>query len=155
MNGDQNIKNTVKILTNKINDIQIKKLASYVAEASEKIGAQVEKTQYNIICQNSGVTLNNLKEYSQYKNEGKNELQQKLEIKSNIYAKINFAKYLYEKVASKFKILFKEKIEQIIEEDNEIDNLIKNLNNNISEDITQKIDNLIVEIKKYQDGDIE
>ena len=155
MNGDQNIKNAVKILTNKINDIQIKQLALFAAEASEKIGAQVEKTQYNIICQNSGVTLNNLKEYSQYKNEGKNELQKKLEIKSNIYAKINFAKYLYEKAASKFKILFKESIEQIIEEDNEINYLIKNLNNNISEDITNKIDKLIEELKKYQDGEID
>ena len=41
--------------------------------------------------------MNNLKEYSQYKNEGKNDLQKKLEEKSNKYAKINFAEIVYQK----------------------------------------------------------
>ena len=35
----------------------------------------------------------------------------------------------------------------------EINELVKGLNNNISEDITSKIDNLIEEIKKYQEGE--
>ena len=150
LNGDQNIKNCVTILTNKINDIQQKQLSNFSDEASEKIGAQVEKAQYNIICQNSGVEMNNLKEYSQYKNEGKNDLQKKLEKKSNKYAKINFAEIVYQKAASKFKILFKECIDEIIEEENEINELIKNLNRNISEEITNKIDGLIDRLREYQ-----
>ena len=150
LNGDQNIKNCVTILTNKINDIQQKQLSKFSDEASEKIGAQVEKAQYNIICQNSGVEMNNLKEYSQYKNEGKNDLQKKLEKKSNKYAKINFAEIVYQKAASKFKILFKECIDEIIEEENEINELIKNLNRNISEEITNKIDGLIDRLREYQ-----
>ena len=150
LNGDQNIKNCVTILTNKINDIQQKQLSKFSEEASEKIGAQVEKAQYNIICQNSGVEMNNLKEYSQYKNEGKNDLQKKLEKKSNKYAKINFAEIVYQKTASKFKILFKECIDEIIEEENEINELIKNLNSNISEEITNKIDGLIDRLREYQ-----
>ena len=155
MNGNKYLENTVKILTNKLNDIQIKKLSEYAAEVSEKIGEEVEKTQYKVISQNSGVKLNNLKEYSEYKNEGKNELQQKLKEKSNIYSKLNFSKKLYEKTASKFKILFKESISEIIEEENEINDLIKSLNCNISQEITNKIDNLINEIKEYQNGDLD
>lgn len=99
--------------------------------------------------------LNNLKEYDQYKKEGKEELKKKLEIKSNLYAIKNFAKKLYEKSASIFKKLFKESIEFIIENEKVIDDLIQEKYNNISENITNKIDGLIDEIKLYQNGDIE
>ena len=43
----------------------------------------------------------------------------------------------------------------IIENEKEINDLIKEKNNNISEEITSKIDNLIKEIKLYQNGDID
>ena len=82
-------------------------------------------------------------------------IQKKLEKKSIKYSKINFAKIIYEKAALKFKVLFKEAIGEIIENEKEINDLILNLNNNISEDITNKIDNLIEEIKSYQEGEID
>jgi hypothetical protein len=67
----------------------------------------------------------------------------------------NFAKKLYEKSTSKFKILFKESLIAIIDNEKEIDDLIKEKNNNISEEITNKIDDLINEIKLYQNGEID
>ena len=154
-NSEKIIKTNVKILTDKIIDIQKKNLENFASEASEKVGTQIDKTQYNVICQNSGVILNNLKEYDQYKKEGKEELKKKLEMKSNLYAIKNFAKKLYEKSASIFKKLFKESIEYIIENEKVIDDLIQEKYNNISENITNKIDGLIDEIKLYQNGELE
>ena len=154
-NSEEIIKTTVKILTEKINSIQKKNLENFVSDASEKIGTQIDKTQYNVICQNSGVVLNTLKDYDQYKKEGKDELKKKLEQKSNFYSLQNFAKKVYEKSATIFKKLFRESIEYIIENEKEIDDLIKEKNNNISENITNKIDELINEIKLYQNGEIE
>ena len=153
--AEGNIKSTVNILIDKINDIQKKNLEEFASEASEKIGSQIDKTQYNVICQNSGVSLNNLKEYGQYKKEGKDELQKVLQKASNLYARKNFAKKLYEESALKFKILFKENIEYIIENEKRINDLIMELNNDISEDITNKIDKLINEIKLYQKGEFD
>ena len=154
-NSEENIKTIVKILTDKINLIKKKNLEKFVNNASEKIGTQIDKTQYNVICQNSGVVLNKLKEYEQYKIEGKDELKKKLEEKSNIYALKNFAKKVYEKSAAIFKKLFKESIEYIIENESEIDDKINEKINNISENVTIKIDELINEIKLYQNGEIE
>lgn len=154
-NSEEIFINIINILTEKINLIQKKNLENFVNDASEKIGTQIDKTQYNIICQNSGVVLNTLKDYDQYKKEGKDELKKKLEEKSKFYASLNFAKKVYEKSATIFKKLFKESIEYIIENEKEIDDLIKEKNNNISENITNKIDELINEIKLYQNGEIE
>ena len=50
-----------------------------------------------------------------------------------------------------FKKLFKESIQYIVENEKEINELIASLNANISEDITSKIDELIKEIKIYQE----
>ena len=122
--------------TEKINMIHKKYLEKFLSEASEKISTQVDKTQYNVICQNSGVALSNIKDHEQYTKEGKDELKQKLELKSKIYATKNFAKKLYISAVSKFKILFKESIMFIIENEKEINDLIMEKNNNISEEIT-------------------
>ena len=154
-NSEENLKNTVKMWTEKINKIHKKNLEKFLLEASEKISTQVDKTQYNVICQNSGIALPNIKDHDQHTKEGKDELKQKLELKSSIYATKNFAKKLYISAVSKFKILFKESIMFIIENEKEINDLIKEKNNNISEEITSKIDNLIKEIKLYQNGDID
>ena len=153
--SEESLKGTVKILTERINEIQKKNLDKFTSEASGRIGTQIDRTQYNVICQNTGVALNNLKEYEQYKKEGKDELMKKLEAKSKFYATKNFARKLYEKSASKFKMLLKDNIISIIENEKEIDNLIKEKNNNISEEITNKIDDLINEIKLYQNGEID
>jgi len=51
--------------------------------------------------------------------------------------------------------LFKESLIAIIDNEKEIDDLIKEKNNNISEEITNKIDNLINEIKLYQNGELD
>ena len=154
-NSEENLKSTVKIWTEKINKIHKKNLEKFLIEASEKISTHVDKTQYNVICQNSGVALTNIKDHEQYTKEGKDELRQKLELKSSIYATKNFAKKLYLSAVSKFKILFKESIMFIIENEKDINDLIMQKNSNISEDITNKIDNLINEIKLYQNGDID
>ena len=154
-NSEENLKDTVKMWTEKINMIHKKYLEKFLSEASEKISTQVDKTQYNVICQNSGVALPNIKDHDQHTKEGKDELKQKLELKSKIYATKNFAKKLYISAVSKFKILFKESIMFIIENEKEINDLIMEKNNNISEEITSKIDNLINEIKLYQNGDID
>lgn len=124
-------------------------------DASENIGINIDKTQYNVICQNGGVVINNIKDHDQYTKEGKDELKKKLESRSYFYAMKNFAKKLYEKSTSKFKILFKESLIAIIDNEKEIDDLIKEKNNNISEEITNKIDNLINEIKLYQNGQLD
>jgi hypothetical protein len=124
-------------------------------DASENIGINIDKTQYNVICQNGGVVINNIKDHDQYTKEGKDELKKKLESRSYFYAMKNFAKKLYEKSTSKFKILFKESLIAIIDNEKEIDDLIKEKNNNISEEITNKIDNLINEIKLYQNGELD
>ena len=153
--GENNIKNSVKIFEEKIKIIQKNNLEKFISEASENIGNKMDKAQYNVIYQNNGVVIHNLKEHDQYKKEGKDELEQRLIKKSELYAKKNFTKKLYEKAALKFKMLFKEKIETIIENENEINDLIKELNNQVSEEITDKIDNLIEEIKIYQNGDID
>ena len=152
--GELILKNTVQKLNSIINDIQKNKLSDFVNEYSEIIGLQSDKTQFNIISGNPGVELN-IKDYSQFKREGKKELTDLLEKKSIIYSKINFAHKLYEKTTLKFKVLFKEAIEEIIDNEKDINDLVINLNQNISEDITNKIDNLIDEIKSYQNGEID
>ena len=149
------MKNTVKLITEKINSIHKKNLEKFLSDASDNIGINIDKTQYNIICQNSGVILNNIKDHDQYTKEGKEELKKKLEEKSYLYAMKNFAKKLYEKSLSKFKILFKESVIAIIDNEKEICDLIEEKNDNISEGITNKIDNLINEIKSYQNGEID
>ena len=151
----ENIKKTVQILTEKLNEIQNKKLSEFSSESSEKIGAQVQKTQYNVICQNSGVELNGLKEYTQYKKEGQKDLSKKLKEKSEYYAILNLRRNLYYRLASKFKVLFKEKIEEIINNEQSIVDLINSLKGNISENITHKIDGLIDVLKEYQSGVID
>lgn len=119
-------------------------------EFSEKIGLEMDKTQYNIINKNLGVKLN-IKEFADFKREGKNELKKILKNKSIKYSYMNFAKIIYEKSALKFKAIFKEAINEIIENEKEINDLIINLNQNITEGITNKIDDLIKEIKIYQE----
>ena len=154
-NSEENLKNAVKMWTEKINKIHKKNLEKFLLEASEKISTQVDKIQYNVICQNSGVVLPNIKDHEQHTKEGKDELKEKLELKSSIYAIKNFAKKLYISAVSKFKILFKESIMFIIENEKEINDFIMEKNNNISEEITSKIDNLINEIKMYQNGYVD
>jgi len=147
--GENLLKNTAKKLSLEIIEIHQKKLKEFAKDYSEKIGLEIEKTQYNVINQNLGVKLN-IKEYSYFKNEGKNSLENLLKNKSIEYAYINYAKKICEKSAIKFKSLFKESLEEIIEKEKEINDIILSLNNNISEDITHKIDELIEEIKIYQ-----
>ena len=151
-NGEKALKDILGKLYLKIDKIQKKKLNEFTNEYSEKIGTEIDKTQFNVINQNLGVKLN-IKNYSQFKKEGKVDLYNILEIKSIKYSKINFAKKIYEKTALKFKNLFQDSIYEIIDNEQRINDLIKNLNNNISEDITSKIDNLIEEIKLYQNGE--
>ena len=147
--GENLLKNTAKKLSLEIIEIHQKKLKELAKDYSEKIGLEIEKAQYNVINQNLGVKLN-IKEYSYFKNEGKNSLENSLKNKSIEYAYINYAKKICEKSAIKFKSLFKESLEEIIEKEKEINDIILSLNNNISEDITHKIDELIEEIKIYQ-----
>ena len=147
--GENLLKNTAKKLSLEIIEIHQKKLKEFAKDYSEKIGLEIEKTQYNVINQNLGVKLN-IKEYSYFKNEGKNSLENSLKNKSIEYAYINYAKKICEKSAIKFKSLFKESLDEIIEKEKEINDIILSLNNNISEDITHKIDELIEEIKIYQ-----
>lgn len=153
-NGEKVLKNIVKKLSLEIDEVQKKKLIEYSNDSSEKIGLEIEKAQYNVINQNLGVKLN-IKEFSYYKREGKHELEKILKNKSIKYSNMNFAKKIYEKSALKFKVLFKEAIDEIIENEKEINDLVINLNQNITEEITNKIDDLIKEIKKYQDGEID
>ena len=51
--------------------------------------------------------------------------------------------------------MFKESLIDIIDNEKEIHDLIKEKNNNISKEITNKIDNLINEIKLYQNGELD
>ena len=147
--GENLLKNTAKKLSLEIIEIHQKKLKEFAKDYSEKIGLEIEKAQYNVINQNLGIKLN-IKEYSYFKNEGKNSLENSLKNKSIEYAYINYAKKICEKSAIKFKSLFKESLQEIIEKEKEINDIILSLNNNISEDITHKIDELIEEIKIYQ-----
>jgi hypothetical protein len=151
--GEAILKKIDKKLSIIINDIHKKKLSEFAKENSEKIGLEIDKTQFNVMNQNLGVKLN-IKEHSQFQREAKNDLEKILEKKSIIYSKKNFAKIIYEKAALKFKALFQEAVGEIIENQKEINDLILNLNKDISEDITNKIDNLIEEIKSYQEGEI-
>ena len=152
--GEAILKKIDKKLSIIINDIHKKKLSEFAKENSEKIGLEIDKTQFNVMNQNLGVKLN-IKEHSQFQREAKNDLEKILEKKSIIYSKKNFAKIIYEKAALKFKRLFQEAVGEIIENQKEINDLILNLNKDISEDITNKIDNLIEEIKSYQEGEID
>ena len=147
--GENLLKNTAKKLSLEIIEIHQKKLKEFAKDYSEKIGLEIEKAQYNVINQNLGMKLN-IKEYSYFKNEGKNSLENSLKNKSIEYAYINYAKKICEKSAIKFKSLLKESLQEIIEKEKEINDIILSLNNNISEDITHKIDELIEEIKIYQ-----
>lgn len=149
-NGEKILQKMVKKLSLEINEIHKKKLKEFASEYSEKIGLEIDRVQYNVINQNLGVKLN-IKEYSNFQREGKNDLETILKDKSIKYSNINFARKIYEKSAFKFKSLFKESIEEIVENEKEINDLIANLNTNISEEITSRIDELINEIKKYQE----
>ena len=153
-NGEKILKNIVKKLALEIDEIQKKKLIEFSDEYSAKIGLEMDKIQYNIINKNLGVKLN-IKEFEDFKREGKYELEKILKNKSIKYSYMNFAKKIYEKSAIKFKVLFKEAISEIIENEKQINDLIINLNENITEEITNKIDDLIKEIKIYQDGEID
>jgi len=150
--GEKILKNTVEKLAFEIDEIQKKKLIEFSEEYSEKIGLEMDKNQYNVINKNLGVKLN-IKEFADFKREGKNELEKILKNKSIKYSYINFAKKIYEESAIKFKFLFKESINEIIENEKEVNDLILNLNKNITEEITNKIDDLIKEIKIYQEKD--
>ena len=152
--GEAILKKIDKKLSIIINDIHKKRLSEFAKENSEKIGLEIDKTQFNVMNQNLGVKLN-IKEHSQFQREAKNDLEKILEKKSIIYSKKNFAKIIYEKAVLKFKRLFQEAVGEIIENQKEINDLILNLNKDISEDITNKIDNLIEEIKSYQEGEID
>lgn len=151
-NGENTLKKITTKLSSEIYEIHKKKLSEFANEYSEKIGIGIDNAQYNVINQNLGVKLN-IKEYSHFQREGKNDLEKLLKDKSIKYSYINFSKKIYEKSALKFRSLFKETIEEIIENEKEVDNLIKSLNTDISEEITNKIDNLIKEIKSYQEGE--
>ena len=148
--GENILEKISKKLFLEINEIQQKKLKEFAKDYSYKIGLEIDKTQYNVINQNLGVKLN-LKQYSFFQKEGQNDLEKLLKEKSIKYANINFAKKICEKSAVKFRSLFKESIEEIIEKEKEINYLITNLNKNISEVITSKIEELIDEIKIYQE----
>ena len=148
--GENILKKIAKKLSLEIKEIHQKKLKEFAKDCSEKIGLEIEKAQYNVINQNLGVKLN-IKKYSFFQNEGKNDLENLLKDKSIKYANINYAKKICEKSAMKFKNLFKESIEEIVENEAEINDLISSLNNNISEEITYKINELIDEIKIYQE----
>ena len=152
--GELILKNAVQKLNSIINNIQKNNLSEFVNEYSEIISSEIDKAQFNVINRNPGVELN-IKEYSQFKREGKNDLSKMLEKKSIHYSKINFAQKVYEQTALRFKVLFKEAIEEIIENEKDINDLVINSNQNITEDITNKIDELINEIKSYQDGEID
>ena len=153
-NGEEILKRIDKKFSIIIDDIHKKQLSDFANENSQKIGLEIDKTQFNVINQNLEVKLN-IKEHSQYQREAKNELESMLKAKSIRYSKINFAKKIYDKAALKFKVLFKDAIGEIIENEKEINDLVINLNNNISEDITNKIDNLIEELKSYQEGELD
>ena len=153
-NGEEILKRIDKKFSIIIDDIHKKQLSDFANENSQKIGLEIDKTQFNVINQNLEVKLN-IKEHSQYQREAKNELENMLKAKSIRYSKINFAKKIYDKAALKFKVLFKDAIGEIIENEKEINDLVINLNNNISEDITNKIDNLIEELKSYQEGELD
>ena len=153
-NGEEILKRIDKKFSIIIDDIHKKQLSDFANENSQKIGLEIDKTQFNVINQNLEVKLN-IKEHSQYQREAKNELENILKAKSIRYSKINFAKKIYDKAALKFKVLFKDAIGEIIENEKEINDLVMNLNNNISEDITNKIDNLIEELKSYQEGELD
>ncbi len=150
-NGKNILKTIAERLSLKIIDINKKNLKEFADEYSERIGLKMDNAQYKVINQNLGVKLN-IKEFSAFQREGKNDLEIKLKSKSVKYSNINFAKKIYEKSAIKFKSLFKETIEDIIENEKEVNDLIINLNSNISEEITSNIDNLINVIKQYQEN---
>ena len=82
--GENLLKNTAKKLSLEIIEIHQKKLKEFAKDYSEKIGLEIEKTQYNVINQNLGVKLN-IKEYSYFKNEGKNSLENLLRIMIKYY----------------------------------------------------------------------
>ena len=149
--GKEILKNKDKKFSNIIKDIHKKKLTEFAKEKLERIGLEIDKTQFNVMNQNLGVKLN-IKEHDQFQREAKNELENILEKKSIKYSKINFAKIIYDKAALKFKNLFQNDIWEIIENEKEINDLILD-NNNISEDITDKINMLIEEIKSYQEDE--
>lgn len=152
--GEEILTKIEKKLSTIINYIHEKQLSQFAKENSEKIALEIDNTQFNVMNHNLGVPLL-IQEHSQFQREVKNELENLLEKKSIMYSKLNFAKFIYEKAASKFKNLFKEAIGEIIENEKEINDLIISLNNNISENITYKIDNLIEEIKSYQEGELD
>ena len=78
-NSEEHLKNTVKLFAEKIKSIHQKNLEKFLVDASENIGINIDKTQYNVICQNGGVVINNIKDHDQYTKEGKDELKKKLE----------------------------------------------------------------------------
>ena len=112
--GENILKKISKKLSLEIKEIHQKKLKEFAKDCSEKIGLEIEKAQYNVINQNLGMKLN-IKKYSFFQNEGKNDLENLLKDKSIKYANINYAKKICEKSAVKFKNLFKESIEEIVE----------------------------------------
>jgi len=77
-NSEEHLKNTVKLFAEKIKSIHQKNLEKFLVDASENIGINIDKIQYNVICQNGGVVINNIKDHDQYTKEGKDELKKKL-----------------------------------------------------------------------------
>ena len=117
--GKEILKNKDRKFSNIIKDIHKKKLTEFAKEKSERIGLEIDKTQFNVMNQNLGVKLN-IKDHGQYQREAKNDLEIILEKKSIKYSKINFAKIIYDKAALKFKNLFQNDIWEIIENEKEI-----------------------------------
>ena len=67
-NGEKILKKIDKRFSIIINDIHKKELYKFSKENSEKIGLEIDKTQFNVMNQNLGLKLN-IKEYSQFQRE--------------------------------------------------------------------------------------
>lgn len=93
-NGEKVLKEIAEKLTLKIDEMQKKKLTEFTSEYSEKVGSEIDKTQFNVINQNLGVKLENIKNFSQFKREGKDDLDNILKIKSIIQELIFLKNYM-------------------------------------------------------------
>ena len=134
-----------------IEEINNNNLNKFIEKNSDYISKELLNIQTEIINKNEGNVNNLVKNINTWKDEGKTKLRNRLLNKSKNYAIKNLSKKLYFDIAYDLKRSFQDLISRVIK-CNDIEKEINNkISNGMSKEILEGFDQLIEELKNYQE----
>ena len=134
-----------------IEEINNNNLNKFIEKNSEYISKELLNIQTEIINKNEGNVNNLVKNINTWKDEGKTKLRNRLLNKSKNYAIKNLSKKLYFDIAYDLKRSFQDLISRVIK-CNDIEKEINNkISNGMSKEILEGFEQLIEELKNYQE----